>query len=199
MKCELCSPVYFFPSELWYFENFTFGLSDVEKRIAVNLFNDPAFSVFGSIPNWYHTLSYQAHYLMSRSFYDILNEYACVAIRIFCNVFFENTMMECYNGPQHQSMQYRSCIFLKAKKFILQISAYINRKFFQFFQENACPCVDYNCRYLKILNKRYYEYIKTEREYNVKASEKRYSVSILNYFKDVWGHTFFKIAPESCQ
>ena len=87
LKCELCSPVYFFPSELWYFENFTFGLSDVEKRIAVNLFNNPAFSAFGSVPNWYRTLNYQAHYLMSRSFHDILNEYACVASEFFVMCF----------------------------------------------------------------------------------------------------------------
>ena len=64
------------------------GLTDVEKRIARNLFDDPAFSVFGNVPNWFHMLNYQAMYLISRSHSDILKEYACVAIRIFCNIYF---------------------------------------------------------------------------------------------------------------
>ena len=108
-------------------------MSDVEKRIARNLFNDPSFSVFGKAPSWFCTLNYQAMYLMSRSYFDILNEYSCVALRIFCNVFFENTMLDFYNMPQYQFMEYRSCIFLQSKKFILQISAYVNRKFLKIF------------------------------------------------------------------
>ena len=71
LKCDLCSPVYFFPFGQWYFESFAFGLSDVEKRIARNLFNDPSFSVFGKAPSWFRTLNYQAMYLMSRSYFDI--------------------------------------------------------------------------------------------------------------------------------
>ena len=99
-----------------------------------------------------------------------------------------------YNGPQHQFMEYGRCIFLqsKKKKIILQISAYINIKFFKLFQEDACPCVDYNCRYLKILNKRYYQLIKS-----INKNEKVYRNSILNYFKDDWGQAFFEITSES--
>ena len=81
---------------------------------------------------------------------------------------------------------------LKKKKIILQISAYINRKLFKLFQEDACPCVDYNCRYLKILNKRYYQFIKS-----INKNEKVYRNSILNYFKDDWGQAFFEITSES--
>ena len=83
--------------------------------------------------------------------------------------------------------------FLQSKKFILQISAYVKRKCFQFFQENACPCIDYNCHYLQILNKRYYEYIKSINK------NKKYSDSILNYFKDDWGQAFFKTTSELSQ
>ena len=167
-------------------------MTDVEKRIARNLFDDPTFSVFGNVPNWFRTLNYQAIYLISRSYSDILKEYVCVAIRIFCNVFFENTMLDFYNGPQHQFMEYRRCIFLQSKKFILQISVHINRKFLNLFQEDACPCVDYNCRFLKMLNKRYYQYFKS-----INKNEKVYHDSILNYFKDDWGQAFFEITSES--
>ena len=82
--------------------------------------------------------------------------------------------------------------FYNQKKIILQISAYINRKFLKFFQEDACPCVDYNCRYLKILNKRYYQYIKS-----INKNEEVYRDSILNYFKDDWSQAFFEITSES--
>ena len=82
--------------------------------------------------------------------------------------------------------------FLQSKKFILQISVHINRKFLKFFQEDACPCVDYNCRFLKMLNKRYYQYIKS-----INKNEKVYRDSILNYFKDDWGQAFFEITSES--
>ena len=99
------------------------------------MLDDPAFSVFGNVPNWFRTLNYQTMYLISRSHSDILKEYACVAIKIFCNAFFVNTMLDFYNGPQHQFMEYKRCIFLQSKKFILQISADINRNFKIFFRK----------------------------------------------------------------
>ena len=97
----------------------------MKKKTARNLFNNLTFSVFGGVPNWFRTLNYQAIYLMSRSHCNILNEYACVAIRIFSNVFFENTMLDFYNGPQHQFMEYRSCIFFTIKKIKFVIPLHI--------------------------------------------------------------------------
>ena len=89
-------------------------------------------------------------------------------------------------------MKFRYCIFSHYKKIILEISAHINKKCFQFFQENACPCIDYNCCYIKILNKQYYEFIKAERKYCEETKKlsgkfrRIYDKSILDYFQGDW-------------
>ena len=57
-KCVLCSPVLFNAFDLTYYESFYTGLSEVEVRIAKNLYKKSTFGFFGSEPNnWFHRLN----------------------------------------------------------------------------------------------------------------------------------------------
>ena len=57
-KCFLCSPVSFYNSELYYYENFHVGLTCREIKIVKNLYRNRVFGFFGSVPNdWFRRLN----------------------------------------------------------------------------------------------------------------------------------------------
>lgn len=57
-KCLLCSPVYFYDSELHYYENFHVRLPCHEVKIVKNLYKKCVFDFFVSKPNnWFHRLN----------------------------------------------------------------------------------------------------------------------------------------------
>ena len=184
--CELCTPVSFMPYETYYFEYFYQGLSKVEIRTYENLYKKNELFVFGQTANWFRTITSQPTSLALQGFDHFLNEYGCVILKIFCNSFFKENFLY-LDFPQHQFMSFCRFIFTHSKKFLLQISSYINRKFFRFFFNFACPCTDYNYDYLIILNSNFYEFVLEKRKHKEKSKfRKVYSQSVLNFYKDDW-------------
>ena len=130
-KCVLCCPVSFFDSKLYYYEHFHVRFSKLEVRIAKNLYNDNIFHLFGKTPNWLRTI--YGHPIIYFTDYDhFSNEFAGTTMKIFCNTFLSDNFFY-VDFPLHQFLAFRHCIFTYSKKFLLNISAYINRKFFRFF------------------------------------------------------------------
>ena len=89
--------------------------------------------------------------------------------------------------PLHQFLNLRKSLFTYSNKFLVSISAYLNRKCFRFFFDFSCPHSHYNYDNLKILNEVYYDYLKKEKEFNRENGlifriqfKKTYHQSILN-------------------
>ena len=117
-------------------------------------------------------------------------------MKIFCNVFLHNHYFYA-DFPQSQLLRFCYCLFIESKKFMIQLSAFINRRFFKFFILYACPHTNYNYDYLKILNEEYYQFLLHQKKYNkLSSSQKRipfkkvYNKSVLKFFKDDWNKTF---------
>ena len=129
-KCMLCCPVSFYDSELFYFEHFHTDLSNIEVRTAKNLYKNQIFLLFGKTPNWYHTVNSDSivHLTDPEQF---LNEFACTIMKIFCNNFLSDNFFYA-DFPLYQFLFFRCCLFVHSKKILLQISAYMNRKFLIF-------------------------------------------------------------------
>ena len=170
-KCELCTPVSFFDSETYYFENFYANLSAVEIRIAKNLYRNRVFCIFGEVPNWLRIFNSRPSICIFKDSEQLLNEYACVTLKIFCNVFFVEDFFYS-DSPLHQFLALRQCLFTHAMKFLLQLSAYRNRKFLKIFYDFAFPSTDYNYDYLKILHDSYYEFLLEKKSYGEKKLSK---------------------------
>ena len=56
-KCVLCNPVLFYDSEMYYFEHFYAGLTEVEVTIAKNLYRNRLFHLFSRTQNWFCTIN----------------------------------------------------------------------------------------------------------------------------------------------
>ena len=192
-KCQLCCPVNFFDSEYRYFECFSVGLSDLELKIVINLYKHLKFDFFGQVPNnWFQRLNTN-YFQKIVHYHELLNIYASTMMKIFCNVFLsEQTVYS--DLPMFQFLSFRRCLFLESKKFMNQISAFINRKFFRFFIVYACPYSDYNYDYLKILNEQYYQFLVLKKYFDqnsgTKFFRKVYKLSALKFYKDDWNSTF---------
>ena len=130
-NCVLCSPVSFFDSELYYYEHFHVALSKIEVRAAKNLYQNGVFEVFGKTPNWFRTIQSPCTVYFTNT-NQLLNEFGCTTMKIFCNVFLSDHFF-CSNFPLHQLLNFRRSLFIYSKKFLVSISAYLNRKFFRFF------------------------------------------------------------------
>ena len=184
-NCVLCCPVPFFDSELYYYEHFHVGLTKIEVRAAKNLYQNNMFNIFGKTPNWFRTLnSPSIVYFTNTS--QLLNEFGCTTMKIFLNVFLSDQFFYT-DFPLHQFLNFRKSLFTYSKKFLVSISAYLNRKFLRFFFDFSCPHSDYNYDNLKILNEVYYDYVKKEKEFNRENGlisriqfKKTYYQSILN-------------------
>ena len=87
--------------------------------------------VFGKTSHWFRTiLSPPAVYFINTN--QLLNKFGCTAMKIFFNVILSDQIFYT-DFPLHQFLNFRKCSFTYSKKFLVSISAYINRKFFTFF------------------------------------------------------------------
>ena len=122
-KCVLCSPVSFYDSEMYYFEHFHAGLTEVEVRIAKNLYRNQLFHLFGRTPNWFRTLNSDSiiHLMDSEQF---LNEFACTIKKIFCNIFLSNNFFY-RDFPLYQFLFFSSLLVYTLEKiFVAGICLY---------------------------------------------------------------------------
>ena len=95
----------------------------------------------------------------------MLNEFGCTTMKIVLNVFLSDQFFY-IEFPLHQFLNLRKSLFTYSNKFLVSISAYLNRKCFRFFFDFSCPHSNYNYDNLKILNEAYYDYVKKEKEFN---------------------------------
>ena len=77
-------------------------------------------------------------------------------MKTFCNNFLSDNNFYA-DFPLHQFLRFRRCLFICSKKFLVSISAYLNRKLLRLFYY-SCPYTDYNYDNLKILNEFYYDF-----------------------------------------
>ena len=156
-------------------------------KIVINLYKYLKFDFFGQVPNnWFQRLNTN-YFQKIVHYHELLNIYASKKMKIFCNVFLsEQTVYS--DLRMFQFLNFRGCLFLESKKFMIQISAFINRKFFRFFIVYACPYSDYNYGYLKILNEQYYQFLVLKKDFDqnsgTKFFRKVYKLSALKFYKD---------------